>query len=214
MSSIEARYQENGFQLVVYRERKAEADVHCPECQRPMHHVATIYDEWTESTSSIIHYYFCKREDLIVQHTLRTDTPHQKHTTIFEQPPHEVLVELLATARQQNGRNVTQLTINRRWWAPGRYPLGLGNQLAEEGDAPALGTMHIGLDEADDALPIPRYEPRSGHRPNPFTSRPPATPTTGPSADNTANGNAAEESVDPSSRNDTATPDNDIDSTT
>jgi len=171
MSSIEARYQENGFQLVVYRERRAEDQVHCPECQRPLHHVATLYDEWAESASSIIHYYHCKRDNFIVQHTIRTGPSQQKHTTIFEQPPHEVLVELLATARQQNGRNVTQLTINRRWWSPGRYPLGLGEQLAEADVSNELATMHLGFDDSADELPIPRYEPRDGQRPNPFTSR-------------------------------------------
>lgn len=178
MSEIESRYQENGFQLIVYRERKPDEQIRCPECKRLMFHVATVYDEWTESTVSITHYYHCKREPLMVQYTLRTDEPHQRHTTVFLQPPHELQVELLATARQQNGRNVTQLTLNRYWWAPRRYPLDLGDPIKAGAESQLESTMRLHFAEDDPELPIPRYEPRNKDRPNPFTSRKGARNTT------------------------------------
>lgn len=169
MPAIEARYQENGFELIVYRERRPDAQVSCPECGRPVYHVVTVLDAWTESVSSIVHYHYCRHDDVMVQRMIRTDEPGQR-TTIFEQPPHELLVELLATARQQNGRNVTQMTINRRWWAPGRYPLSVGAEL--DGNAAEID-VSAGLDPDNDdvVLPIPRYEPVQPKRANPFTSR-------------------------------------------
>lgn len=166
---MKEHYQENGFQLAVYRDRRTDPYTLCEVCQRPVFHVATIVDEWAEGQRARVHYHYCKRCNTIIQQTIRegpAGTTNRR--TVFEQPPHELLVEILATARQQNGRGVTTLTINRRWWAPHRYPLAVGAAL-EVGaiDDPDADTTPVD----DPLIPTLRYQPPSAATRNPFTSR-------------------------------------------
>lgn len=183
MPVIEARYQENGFLLALYRERGNDPNASCPECGRKLFHVATIYDEWSEGLASFTYYHYCKAEQLIVQRIIRTNDAPQPRTTTFHQPPYELLIELLATARQQNGRNVTELTLNRHWWTPRKYPLHLGTQLEVEENASARESAFLG-DDSPAEMPISSYEPPATPPRNPFTSR--GTPANANSSDDTS----------------------------
>lgn len=179
MDYNETRYQENGFELSIYKNRKADPYTLCQQCERSLHHVASILDEWAESQSSLIHYHYCKQCDSITQKTIQygVDKP-MVRTTVFEQPPHELLVELLAISRQQNGRGVTLMMINKQWWSPKQYPLFAGHELGP--DAPRVRRIPISGQEdspyLDDeatptVLPMPRYTPAPESKRNPFTSR-------------------------------------------
>ncbi|NDJ87328.1 MAG: hypothetical protein GYB66_15725 [Chloroflexi bacterium] len=172
MVSDEARYQENGFQVAIYHNRKPDPYVRCETTDQPMHHVASIFDEWAEGQSLLIHYHYCKSTGQITQQIIR-ESPEGRSTqkTTFEQPPHELLVELLATARQQNGRTVTLMTINRRWWAPNRYPLFVGEQIEAGESAASLAEKIMGDEPSLDMMPMPRYSPPVSRDWNPFTSR-------------------------------------------
>ncbi len=167
--SEKEHYQENGFQLVIYRDRRPDPYTTCEACQRPLFHVSTILDQWAEGQLSRVHYHHCKHCNTILQQTIRegpSGTTNRR--AVFEQPPHELLVEIVATARQQNGRGVTLLTVNRRWWAPHRYPLTLGSMVEETEITDDLE------DEApvdDPLIPMLRYQPPSSKPRNPFTSR-------------------------------------------
>ena len=179
MDYNETRYQENGFELSVYKNRKADPYTLCQNCERPLHHVASILDEWAESQSSLIHYHYCKHCNTITQKTIQygVDKPMDR-TNVFEQPPHELLVELLAISRQQNGRGVSLMMINKQWWSPKQYPLFVGHELGS--DAPRVRPIPISGQEdspyLDDeatpnVLPMPRYNPPAESKRNPFTSR-------------------------------------------
>lgn len=170
MPLIDSKYQENGFLLLLYKDRLPDPNMTCPECGRKTYHLATIYDEWSEAHASFTYYHYCKREEIIIQRVARTDDVRDIRTTTFAQPAYELLVELLATARQQNGRNVTELTINRHWWAPRRYPLHLGSELVIENESVADPIASLG-DEHPIEIPIARYEPPATPPRNPFTSR-------------------------------------------
>ncbi|PJF43723.1 MAG: hypothetical protein CUN55_07620 [Phototrophicales bacterium] len=206
MPLIDNKYQENGFLLLTYKNRQPDPNVLCPECGRKTHHVATIYDEWSEAHSSFIYYHYCKREQIIIQRIARTDNLEQRHITTFKQPPAELLVELLATARQQNGRNVTTLTINRHWWAPKRYPLHLGIAL-EVDDEEVVDPVSALGEENINEIPITPYEPPASTPRNPFTSRPIASSSI--EADSTHNegeGASASETKTEAQDDETATP--------
>ncbi len=170
MPFIESKYQENGFVLLIYKAAKPDPNMACPHCGRKIHHLATIYDEWSEAHASFTYYHYCKRDQIIIQRVARTDEVRHIRTTIFEQPPYELLVELLATARQQNGRNVTELTLNRQWWSPRRYPLHLGSALVVENEAVSDPITTLGEENAVE-IPILPYEPPATPPRNPFTSR-------------------------------------------
>jgi hypothetical protein len=172
-------YQDNGFELVVYRQRQPDAYTPCPVCERPQHHLATVYDEWEQGRSATAYYYYCKRCQQI-NRISRRDRLHDTTTEVAElyQAPYELLVELLAGARSQAGRGVTVLTINEQWWTPRRYPLAKG-EVMQTGPAhvrPAHSSGvpgdHRLVDEgAPRVTPMPRYSPPSAPQ-NPFTSRP------------------------------------------
>ncbi len=167
----EQRYQENGFELVVFRSRRPDPYTLCDTCRKPQHHLATMMDEWAEGHSSTLRYHYCKDCDTITQQTIREDhTGTTTRSTMFHQPPHELLVEILAMARSQNGRSVSVMTINRRWWKPFRYPLVLGEMIDE--DAPVDDeTESVDSGPSPKALPLPRYSPPQSGARNPFTSR-------------------------------------------
>lgn len=143
-----------------------------------MFHVASILDQWTEDHAAVIHFHHCKHCNTITQQNIREgkDGTNSRRTT-FQQPPHELVVELLATARQQNGRNVTLMTINRRWWSPYRYPLHIGEPLPS--DTPTLlsgmpgehETERLEDGQAPASIPMQRYTPLSRDARSPFTSR-------------------------------------------
>lgn len=171
----EARYQENGFQLAVYRNRRADPYTTCDACGRAMFHVASILDQWAENYAALIHFYYCKHCASITQETVREGRDGStSRRAVFQQAPHELIVEILATARQQNGRNVTLMTINRRWWSPYRYPLIVGERLTEEAlqalaDIPEIERLKDA--QAPAAIPMQRYTPLQKDSRNPFTSR-------------------------------------------
>lgn len=167
----EARYQENGFQLAIYQNRRADPYTRCETCDRPLHHIAAILDEWGENHSSLVQYFYCSHCDMIHQQTTREapdGSTTRRHS--FQQPPGELLVEILAVARQQNGRGVTLMTINRRWWTPHRYPLFLGSEVDAESEQP-LPTKRLEDEQAPGMIPLPRYTPLQKDSRNPFVSR-------------------------------------------
>lgn len=187
----EARYQENGFQLATYQNRRPDPYTRCETCDRPMHHIAAILDEWGENHSSLIQYYFCANCDMIHQQTTREapdGSTTRRHS--FQQPPAELLVEILAVARQQNGRGVTLMTINRRWWAPHRYPLFLGSELESDTDESAVPSNRLEDDQAPGMIPLPRYTPVQKDSRNPFISRRKSTDEASDSDDTPDNENS------------------------
>jgi hypothetical protein len=173
----EQRYQDNGFELVIYRQRQADPYRTCKKCGRKLFHVASVFDEWGEAQSATTLYHYCKSCKTLEQYITReqpTGTTTQQN--VFNRPPYALLVELLATARHQNGRNVTVLTINRQWWSVWRYRLAMGELLGP--DAPRVRPLGIPgkstntlVDEAAlSAAPMPRYAPPQSDQ-NPFKSR-------------------------------------------
>jgi L-rhamnose mutarotase len=170
------RYQENGFQLVVYKDRRSNPYTTCDTCGRAMFQVASILDQWAENFTALTHYHYCKHCDSITQQIIREAKEGTiSRRSVFQQPPHELLVELLATARQQNGRNVTVITVNRRWWAPHRYPLYIGEPMSADSDLPLVGVSgkRDDLEDADlpATLPLLRYAPPQKDLRQPFISR-------------------------------------------
>lgn len=171
-------YQDNGFELVVYKNRQPDPFRTCPDCGRHMFHVASVYDEFQEAHSSLVEHFYCKRCKHIVQETTR-QRPDGKTSSrqLFDLPPYEMLVQLLANARHIQGRGITRLTINRRWWSAWRYPLAMGNKIATR--MPRVRPMvpddaegaNLQDSQALHTAPLPRYQPREAKRSNPFTSR-------------------------------------------
>lgn len=171
-------YQDNGFELVVYLQRKADPFKTCPECGRKLWPVASIYDEWQEGNSSNIEYDYCNKCQHILQINTRQRIGGKKTTNqqYHKMPPHEMVLQLIAHARHIQGRGITRLTINRKWWQAWRYPLVMGDQLATRmprvrpAGEPQTST-NLRDDQALHTVPLPRYEPRNQPRRNPFTSR-------------------------------------------
>jgi hypothetical protein len=173
----EQRYQDNGFELVIYRQRQSDPYRTCKKCRRQLFHLASVFDEWGEAQSSTTLYHYCKSCKTIEQHITREQpTGASTQQNVFSRPPYVLLVELVATARHQNGRNVTVLTINRQWWSAWRYRLAMGKLLGP--DAPRVRPLGIPgkstntlVDEAAlSAAPMPRYAPPHSEQ-NPFKSR-------------------------------------------
>ncbi len=172
-------YQDNGFELVVYLQRKADPFKKCPECGRPLTPVASIYDEWQESNSSLIEYDYCGKCNHILQLNTRQRVGSAKTTNqqFHHMPPHEMVVQLLAHARHIQGRGITRLSVNRKWWQAWRYPLVMGDQLGSRmprvraTGEPQSNPHHLQDEQALHTVPLPRYEPRNQPRRNPFTSR-------------------------------------------
>lgn len=175
--NLEQRYQESGFELVVYRQRQPDPYRTCKKCGRNLFHIATTFDEWGEAQSTSALYHFCKHcktvEQLITRQQPSGTSVQQ---LVVNRAPYMLLVELLATARHQNGRNITVLTINRHWWSAWRYRLVMGALLGP--DAPRVRPLgipgkssNILVDqEALSVTPIPRYNPHQVEH-NPFKSR-------------------------------------------
>ena len=171
----ESVYQDNGFELVTYRQRKADPFKTCTTCKRAVFPVASIYDEWQENQATLVEYFHCKRCKHILQETTRkrpdgTSTHHQVHQI----PPYEFLVQLLAHARHIQGRGITRLTLNKRWWQVWRYPLVMGNQIAVRMPrVRAVGADGSALtdEQALHTAPLPRYQPIEAQRGNPFINR-------------------------------------------
>lgn len=172
-------YQDNGFELVIYLQRKADPFKTCPDCGRKLFPVASIYDEWQEGNSSNIEYEHCAKCQHILQVNTRkrpggSQTNNQQYHKI---PPHEIVMQLIAHARHIQGRGITRLTINRKWWQAWRYPLVMGNQLATRmprvrptGEPTPSSNLQDG--QVLRTAPLPRYEARDENkRQNPFTSR-------------------------------------------
>jgi hypothetical protein len=174
----EDHYEDNGFELVVYKQRQSDPFKTCPDCQSKVFPVAGIYDEWEQHHSTTTDYDYCKKCKHIIQTTKRErpegNTIHHQFHLI---PPHEMLVELLAHARHIQGRGITRLTINRRWWSAWRYPLAIGNRLSERiprawakgGSEQEPGSLQD--DQVRHQTPLPRYHEREAPQRNPFTSR-------------------------------------------
>ncbi len=171
-------YQDNGFELVVYKNRKADPFRTCPECGKAVFHVASIYDEIQEGHSSLVEYHFCKRDKHIIQESTRIRPDGKTSSRQFHEiPPYEMVIQLLAHARHIQGRGITRLTINRRWWSAWRYPLAMGDKIATRmprvrpivPDDPESGNLQ---DERSlRTAPLPRYQPTEVKRSNPFTNR-------------------------------------------
>lgn len=171
-------YQDNGFELVVYLQRKADPFKTCPDCGRKLWPVASIYDEWQEANSSNIEYHYCAKCQHILQRNTRqrvggAKTANQQY---HKTPPHEMVLQLIAYARHIQGRGITRLTINRKWWQAWRYPLVMGDQLATRmprvrPTGEEQNSANLQDDQALHTVPLPRYEARNQPRRNPFTSR-------------------------------------------
>lgn len=176
---IEEVYQDTGFELVVYKQRKADPFKTCPNCGAKVFPVASVYDEWQARQSSLAEYDHCKKCKHIVQTTTRQrpdgNTTHQQYHHV---PPFEMVIQLLAYSRHVQGRGITRLTINRRWWQAWRYPLTIGNQMPDRaprvrpsGSADMTTSGALQDDQTRHVAPLPRYQPKEGKRDNPFTSR-------------------------------------------
>ncbi len=174
---LEERYQENGFELVIYRQRQPDPYRACQKCGRKLFHVASIFDEWGEAQSATTLYHYCKHCKTIEQHVTRQQPSGSTvQQTVTSRAPYTLLVELLATARHQTGRNVSVLTINRHWWSAWRYRLVMGTLLGP--DAPRVRPLGIPGKSSNTLVdqetlsvtPIPRYNPQQVDH-NPFKSR-------------------------------------------
>lgn len=186
MSNFEEQYQEDGFQLVVYTERKPVPYTSCSACGRALFHLASLFDEWGEKQSRTLEYYFCKKCRIIEKKTfLERPDGINEQTERLHHPPHQAQVELLAQARYYHGHSISLLTLNKHWWRPRRYPLVLGKLLGPE--APRVrplrnpyqseGTRLVD-EEVQRNLPMPRYTPAPEVTHNPFTSRQKSATTT------------------------------------
>jgi hypothetical protein len=171
-------YQDNGFELVVYKNRKADSFRTCPDCGKAVFHVASVYDEWQEGHSSLIEYHYCRRDKHIIQESTRSRPDGKSSSRQFhEMPPYEMVMQLLAHARHIQGRGITRLTINRRWWSAWRYPLAMGDKIATRmprvrpiaHDDAESGKLQDG--QSLRTTPLPRYQPTEVKRSNPFTNR-------------------------------------------
>lgn len=206
---LEERYQENGFELVVYRQRQPDPYRTCQKCGRKLFHVASVFDEWGEAQSTTTLYHYCKHCKTMEQHVTRQQPSGSSvQQTVISRPPFALLVELLATARHQTGRNVTVLTINRHWWSAWRYRLVMGTLLGP--DAPRVRPLGIPGKSSNTLVdqevlsvtPIPRYSPQQVDH-NPFKSRRVKRPdeisenteTTSETADDLGEPNPAEEEM-------------------
>ncbi|MBI5928887.1 MAG: hypothetical protein HY862_06240 [Chloroflexi bacterium] len=174
---LEEHYQENGFELVIYRQRQPDSYRTCQQCGRHLFHVASVFDEWGEAQSATTLYHYCKHCKTIEQHVTRQQPSGANvQQNVFSRAPYSLLVELLATARHQNGRGVTVLTINRHWWSAWRYRLVMGTLLGPDTprvrplSIPGKSSNTLVDQETRSITPIPRYNPQQVEH-NPFKSR-------------------------------------------